>query len=145
MIVFGTKFHKTCFNDDVTWKPWRMCFGRRWRIENSLFVENIQHHEMELISELISLPWGRGVPDNQWQSCFPQEIGPFTELLGNSFMSSSVGVFRRLPVPPPNRKDQCHPGTIPDCPPASADPQGTRVAAGSFHTPVYCQWRTVGC
>lgn len=123
MIVFGTNF-TTDFNDNVTWKPWRMCSGRKWRVEVLAVpgghLGGIQHCER---SVCVSRPNGTWVPggtqkDAQWQSRFPQEVGPFIGLLGSQLhvpLRRSFSAAALVPVLPPG-KDQSHHGAMSDGP-----------------------------
>lgn len=111
MIVFGTNF-TTDFNDNVTWKPWRMCSGRKWRVEVLAVpgghLGGIQHCER---SVCVSRPNGTWVPggtqkDAQWQSRFPQEVGPFIGLLGSQLhvlLHRSFSAAALVPVLPPRK------------------------------------------
>lgn len=88
MIVLGT--NTRCIFMTMTWKPWRMYSGRKWRIEE--FTVSGGHsaprdgaHEEAAHAEAC-----QARSDARWQSRFPQGRGPFTELLGKSFVSCSA-------------------------------------------------------
>lgn len=117
MIVFGTNF-TTCFNDNVTWKPWRMCSGRKWRVEvlavSGGNLGDIQHRERSVCVSLMAL--GFQVALRRMLSDNPVSHKKSDHLLGCwevSSMSCSVGVFQQLPSYPSSPSERTRAITAP--------------------------------
>lgn len=135
--LFWKKFKRL-----IAWKQWRMCPGRKWRIEDVSLGRG--HQRRNGGAESAPRCGGQRAPCGTWiGSGDPVFSKKWDHLLGcgKSASCPGYGVFGTVPIPVFCQEGPVPSGTISSWPSPAPAGFGRPPA---LHT-VYCQWRTVSC